>query len=173
MIAGVPLRPVRSPGAHAIDLPDRLVASAADVRTKLDEARAAMNTDDMDAAEKAATGAWLQWLKSAAEELLVPQEPPEGFDAGAWSELRERVYGHASAVLGADEPATALAEYTAGYAEYIAGLAVDLERRAVNSSNGAETRPSLSWDGTTRYFGSTRPGGDGGADHYVTTRSLD
>ena len=44
---------------------------------------------------------------------------------------------------------------------------------AVNSSNGAETRPSLSWDGTTLYFGSTRPGGDGGADLYVTTRSLD
>jgi hypothetical protein len=41
----------------------------------------------------------------------------------------------------------------------------------VNSANGAETRPSLSWDGTTLYFGSTRPGGEGAADHYVTTRS--
>jgi len=40
----------------------------------------------------------------------------------------------------------------------------------VNSANGAETRPSLSWDGNTLYFGSTRPGGDGSADHYVTTR---
>ena len=40
----------------------------------------------------------------------------------------------------------------------------------VNSGDGAETRPSLSWDGTTLYFGSTRPGGDGMADHYVTTR---
>lgn len=40
----------------------------------------------------------------------------------------------------------------------------------VNSADGAETRPSLSWDGTTLYFGSTRPGGDGSADHYVTTR---
>ena len=40
----------------------------------------------------------------------------------------------------------------------------------VNSPNGAETRPSLSWDGTTLYFGSTRPGGEGAADHYVTTR---
>jgi Tol biopolymer transport system component len=40
----------------------------------------------------------------------------------------------------------------------------------VNSTTGAETRPSLSWDGTTLYFGSTRPGGDGMADHYVTTR---
>jgi hypothetical protein len=39
----------------------------------------------------------------------------------------------------------------------------------VNSA-AAETRPSLSWDGTTLYFGSTRPGGDGSADHYVTTR---
>ncbi len=36
----------------------------------------------------------------------------------------------------------------------------------------AETRPSLSWDGTTLYFGSTRSGGgaEGDADHYVTTR---
>ena len=41
---------------------------------------------------------------------------------------------------------------------------------AVNSA-ASETRPSLSWDGTTLYFGSNRPGGDGGADHYVTTRS--
>ena len=41
----------------------------------------------------------------------------------------------------------------------------------VNSADGAETRPSLSWDGTTLYFGSTRPGGEGSSDHYVTTRS--
>ena len=40
----------------------------------------------------------------------------------------------------------------------------------VNSPDGADTRPSLSWDGTTLYFGSTRAGGDGSADHYVTTR---
>jgi hypothetical protein len=40
----------------------------------------------------------------------------------------------------------------------------------VNSS-AAETRPSLSWDGTTLYFGSTRPGGEGSSDHYVTTRT--
>lgn len=40
---------------------------------------------------------------------------------------------------------------------------------AVNSS-AADTRPSLSWDGTTLYFGSTRGGGDGDSDHYVTTR---
>jgi Tol biopolymer transport system component len=39
----------------------------------------------------------------------------------------------------------------------------------INSSAG-ETRPSLSWDGTTLYFGSTRGGGDGDSDHYVTTR---
>lgn len=39
----------------------------------------------------------------------------------------------------------------------------------VNSA-ASETRPSLSWDGTTLYFGSTRPGGDGDSDHYVTTR---
>jgi peptidoglycan-associated lipoprotein len=44
---------------------------------------------------------------------------------------------------------------------------------AVNgTTNSAETRPSLSWDGTTLYFGSTRTGGgaEGDADHYVTTR---
>jgi hypothetical protein len=34
----------------------------------------------------------------------------------------------------------------------------------------AETRPSLSWDGTTLYFGSTRAGGEGSTDIYVTTR---
>lgn len=39
----------------------------------------------------------------------------------------------------------------------------------VNSS-GAETRPSLSWDGTTLYYGSTKPGGEGSTDHWVTTR---
>jgi Tol biopolymer transport system component len=40
---------------------------------------------------------------------------------------------------------------------------------AVNSA-ASETRPSLSWDGTTLYFGSTRAGGDGDSDHYVSTR---
>ena len=41
----------------------------------------------------------------------------------------------------------------------------------VNSA-ASETRPSLSWDGTTLYFGSTRTGGgaEGDSDHYVTTR---
>jgi Tol biopolymer transport system component len=41
----------------------------------------------------------------------------------------------------------------------------------VNSA-AAETRPSLSWDGTTLYFGSTRTGGgaEGDSDHYVSTR---
>jgi Tol biopolymer transport system component len=37
---------------------------------------------------------------------------------------------------------------------------------AVNSG-GSVTRPSLSWDGTTLYFGSTRAGS---SDIYVTTR---
>lgn len=41
--------------------------------------------------------------------------------------------------------------------------------------NGAasETRPSLSWDGRTLYFGSDRPGptAEGSSDHYVTTRA--
>jgi hypothetical protein len=40
----------------------------------------------------------------------------------------------------------------------------------VNSPAG-DTRPSLSWDGTTLYFGSGRPGGEGDSDHYVTTRT--
>jgi WD40-like Beta Propeller Repeat len=41
----------------------------------------------------------------------------------------------------------------------------------VNSA-ASETRPSLSWDGTTLYFGSTRlvDGQNVDADHYVTTR---
>jgi hypothetical protein len=39
----------------------------------------------------------------------------------------------------------------------------------VNSA-GSETRPSLSWDGTSLYFGSNRSGGEGDSDHYVTTR---
>lgn len=40
------------------------------------------------------------------------------------------------------------------------------------NSPASETRPSLSWDGTTLYFGSTRAGGgaEGDSDHYVTTR---
>ncbi len=36
------------------------------------------------------------------------------------------------------------------------------------NSGASETRPSLSWDGTTLYFGSTRAGGQ--SDIYVTTR---
>jgi Tol biopolymer transport system component len=39
----------------------------------------------------------------------------------------------------------------------------------VNSA-ASETRPSLSWDGTSLYFGSNRGGGEGDSDHYVTTR---
>jgi Tol biopolymer transport system component len=41
----------------------------------------------------------------------------------------------------------------------------------VNSAAG-ETRPSLSWDGTTLYYGSTRTGGtaEGSSDIYFTTR---
>ena len=35
----------------------------------------------------------------------------------------------------------------------------------------AETRASLSWDGTTLVFGSNRPGGEGMADVYMTTRT--
>ncbi|CAN5891715.1 MAG: ScyD/ScyE family protein [Gemmatimonadetes bacterium] len=39
----------------------------------------------------------------------------------------------------------------------------------VNSA-AAESRPSLSWDGTTLYFGSTRPEGEGSTNSDVTTR---
>jgi hypothetical protein len=40
---------------------------------------------------------------------------------------------------------------------------------AVNSDAG-ETRPWVSWDATTLYFGSNRAGGEGSTDWYVTTR---
>ena len=40
---------------------------------------------------------------------------------------------------------------------------------SVNSTS-AETRPSLSFDGTILYFGSSRPGGSGSSDIYATTR---
>jgi hypothetical protein len=40
----------------------------------------------------------------------------------------------------------------------------------VNSSVN-DIRPSLSWDGTTLYFQSNRPGGSGGSDIWVTTRT--
>jgi len=44
------------------------------------------------------------------------------------------------------------------------------EGASVNSAAGDETRPSLSWDATTLYFGSNRPGGEGASDIFVTTR---
>jgi Tol biopolymer transport system component len=40
----------------------------------------------------------------------------------------------------------------------------------VNSA-AAETRASLSWDGTMLVFGSTRSGGEGSTDIFVTTRA--
>lgn len=39
------------------------------------------------------------------------------------------------------------------------------------NSPAAETRASLSWDGTTLVFASTRPGGEGSTDIYMTTRA--
>jgi Tol biopolymer transport system component len=39
------------------------------------------------------------------------------------------------------------------------------------NSTANDLRPSLSWDGTTLTFGSTRAGGEGSQDLYVTTRS--
>jgi Tol biopolymer transport system component len=38
------------------------------------------------------------------------------------------------------------------------------------NSTAAEARVSLSWDGTHLYFGSTRSGGEGSSDLYVSTR---
>ena len=38
------------------------------------------------------------------------------------------------------------------------------------SSTAADTRASLSWDGSMMVFGSARTGGEGMADIYVTTR---
>ncbi|HEX6130814.1 MAG TPA: hypothetical protein VF044_03735 [Actinomycetota bacterium] len=38
------------------------------------------------------------------------------------------------------------------------------------NTDAAETRASLSWDGRTMLFGSTRPGGEGETDIYVTRR---
>ena len=38
------------------------------------------------------------------------------------------------------------------------------------NSTAAETRATLSWDGYTMLFGSTRPGSEGSADVYLTTR---
>jgi hypothetical protein len=48
------------------------------------------------------------------------------------------------------------------------GTAVQLDN-GINSAAG-ESRASLSWDGETLVFGSTRPGGEGSADIYVSTR---
>jgi OOP family OmpA-OmpF porin len=39
------------------------------------------------------------------------------------------------------------------------------------NSGAADQRPAISWDGTELYFGSTRPGGLGDQDLYVSTRS--
>jgi hypothetical protein len=42
---------------------------------------------------------------------------------------------------------------------------------ATVNSSAADQRPAISWDGTELYFGSTRPGGLGDQDLYVSTRS--
>ena len=39
------------------------------------------------------------------------------------------------------------------------------------NSDATESRASLSWDGTVLMFGSTRPGGEGSADVFMSTRS--
>lgn len=38
------------------------------------------------------------------------------------------------------------------------------------NSHAAESRPSFSWHATELFFGSTRPGGEGSSDIYMTTR---
>ena len=38
------------------------------------------------------------------------------------------------------------------------------------NSTAADSRPSISWDGTTLHFGSARAGGEGSSDIYITTR---
>ncbi|MEO8463291.1 MAG: hypothetical protein ABI555_08770 [Chloroflexota bacterium] len=38
------------------------------------------------------------------------------------------------------------------------------------NSTANDLRATLSWDGRTLYFGSTRAGGEGSQDLYVTTR---
>ena len=48
---------------------------------------------------------------------------------------------------------------------------VNLGPSVNGTTTSSETRPSLSWDGTTLYFGSNRAGGEGDSDHYVTTRA--
>lgn len=40
------------------------------------------------------------------------------------------------------------------------------------NSTAADSRPSISWDGTTLHFGSARAGGEGSSDIYVTTRQV-
>jgi hypothetical protein len=39
------------------------------------------------------------------------------------------------------------------------------------NSTASETRASLSWDGSTLFFGSTRPGSEGQADIYISSRA--
>ena len=60
--------------------------------------------------------------------------------------------------------------YTSTRASTSDPWSVPLNLGPLVNSSAADTRPSLSWDGTTLYFGSTRAGGDGDSDHYVTTR---
>ena len=40
----------------------------------------------------------------------------------------------------------------------------------INSPSG-ESRATISWDGTSLYFGTTRPGVEGAADIFVATRT--
>jgi hypothetical protein len=42
---------------------------------------------------------------------------------------------------------------------------------SVVNTGAVDQRPAISWDGTELYFGSTRPGGFGDQDLYVSTRS--
>ena len=61
--------------------------------------------------------------------------------------------------------------YAATRAKTSAAWTAPVNLGSTVNSPAAETRPSLSWDGTTLYFGSTRAGGEGSIDVYVTTRA--
>lgn len=71
-----------------------------------------------------------------------------------------------------DNPSLPPDIYTATrpHVDAVWGTAVQLPS-PINLSASAETRPSLSWDGTTLMFGSNRSGGDGDTDIYVSKRT--
>lgn len=80
-------------------------------------------------------------------EIFIPSTRPGGIDhspVGIWVSTRENTMDPWSTPVNLGRP--------------------------VNSEFGEES-PNLSWDGTTMYFYSRRPGGSGGRDLWVTTRT--